>query len=394
MLLNNRGVMRTFEAIIAAVIMILGISFILNSPGATYSVNPSWEVLNAKNTSEDILVVLEKSGINNESLINQFINNPNSENIKIKLDSLIPPGYTYKFDIYSLENMIFIETFGESVKDGVNLSNGYVVGNSLQNNSMVWKYHQSENGWPGEYNLYFPNGNPIKIYAVLIVDQIDEVLGYDTVYLNLEDVDFTSSSTKLSSSTPFKVGDILEFESQRDGVSYNYTYQISNIAKDGNSISFALIDETIYIDFPGINTKTVSIFNQDFRFILNEAGSVDNLTIERKISEPSIYATYLDEIKENNWVYFLQDHNGLGYRGKINLISYKGTSGYIAINLVPFRDNIAHIERPGEYDTAISSKRIVSLSDPTGTRAYYVSLIMGREKLWIIKHNFLSSQLC
>jgi len=63
------------------------------------------------------------------------------------------------------------------------------------------------------------------------------------------------------------------------------------------------------------------------------------------------------------------------------LISYNGTSGYIAINLVPFIDNIAHIERPGEYDTAISSKRIVSLSDPTGTRAYYVSLIMGREKL-------------
>jgi len=269
MLLNNRGVMRTFEAIIAAVIMILGISFILNSPGATYSVNPSWEVLNAKNTSEDILVVLEKGEINNESLINQFINNPNSENIKIKLDSLIPPGYTYKFDIYSLENIIFIETYGESVKDGVNLSNGYVVGDSIQNNSMVWKYHQSENGWPGEYNLYFPNGNPIKIYAVLIVDQIDEVSGYDTVYLNLEDLDFTSSSTKLSSSTPFKVGDMLEFESQIDGVSYNYTYQISNIAKDGNSISFALIDETIYIDFPGINTKTISIFNQDFRFILN-----------------------------------------------------------------------------------------------------------------------------
>ena len=381
MFLNNRGVMRTFEAIIAAVIMILGISFILTSPGATYSVNPSWEILNAKNTAEDVLVVIEKGQTNNENVITQFINNPSDENIKIKLDSLIPPGYTYKFDIYSLENEIFIETLGESVIEGVNLSNGYIIGASVQNNSMVWKYHQSEEGWPGEYILNPPNGNPITIYAILVVDRLDEVSGYDTVYFNLEDVDFTSSTTKLSSSTPFRVGDIIEFKTIIEGTTYNFSYQLSNIAKDGNSVSLALVDETIFVDFIGTNAKITPIFDQYYRFRLFDNGNVDTLTIERKISEPSIYTTYLEDLKENTWIFFIQGQKGLGYKGRISLISYNGVNGHLVINIIPFRNNLIHIESPGHFDTSISSKRIVSISDPTGTRDYYVSLIMGRKKI-------------
>ena len=393
MFLNNKGVMRTFEAIIAAVIMIIGISFILTSPGATYSVNPSWEVLNAKNTAEDILVVIEKGQDSNKNLISQFINNPSDENIKIKLDSLIPPGYAYKFDIYSLENEIFIETFGEAVKDGQNLSNGYVVGDNVKNNSMVWKYHQSEEGWPGEYIFVLPNGNPITVYAILIVDIIDEVSGYDTVYFNMEGIDFTSSSTKLSSSTPFRVGDTIEFKTSVEGVTYYFTYQISNISKDGNSISLALIDETISINFDE-STKIVPIFDQYFRFELSDNGNLDKLKVERKISEPLIYATYLEDLTENTWVFFLQGQKGLGYKGRISLISFDDINkkGHLVINIIPFRNNIIDIESPGYYETSVSSKRIVSISDNTGTRAYYVSLAMGRKKLWTINPNFSSLQ--
>lgn len=381
--------MRTFEAIIAAVIMILGISFILSESGTTFAPNPAWEVINARNSAEDVLVVLEKGQINGESEIGYYINNRDINSLERKLKSLIPPAYAYKFNIFELENVIYIRTFGEAINNGGNLSNGYVVGGNLTNNNKIWKYHESQEGWPGQYVIYFPNGGSVTIYGMLVVDQINEITGYDSVYLSLDNeipVNFTNSTSKLSSSTPLRVGDIVAFSTIINGVEYEYTYQLSNIAKDGNSISLALIGETIRIEFLGTNSKKVNIFDDTFRLTLFDAGTVDILNVEKKISEPDNFTTYLEGIKQGEWTVFGN------YPGNIISLSYDGANGYLAISIVPFKNNVVKIEKPGEMETTIAAKRIVSVWDSSGVRAFYVSLIMGREKLWTEKDNFLSLQ--
>ncbi|HPA49227.1 MAG TPA: hypothetical protein PLO36_03730 [Methanofastidiosum sp.] len=377
MLMNNKGIMRTFEAIIAAVIMILGIAFILTDTGVSFSPNPSWEVINAKNSAEDVLVVLEKGVIEDQSEIGYYINRGDINSLDKKLQSLIPPSYVYKFNVFELENVVYIETTGDAVDNSGTLSNDYIIGTSLLNNAKIWKFHESETGWPGIYTIYFPNGGSVNFYGILIVDQLTEIPGYDSLYINLESEtpnNFTSSSTKLSSTTPLKVGDTISFTSVSGGAEYEYEYLISNISIDGNSISLALIGEKIKIDFLGTDSKDVKIFDETFRFILSDNGIVDSVRIEKKIGEPDKFTSYLTDIQQDTWT-------NLGYyRANIISVSYDGSNGYLIAQLIPFKRNIISIEKPGQIETTISSKRVVSVWDSSGVRAFYVSLVMGREK--------------
>ncbi|NPV50667.1 MAG: hypothetical protein HPY60_05660 [Candidatus Methanofastidiosum sp.] len=383
MFMNNKSVMRTFEAIIAAVIMILGVSFILSEFGSTFSSNPSWEVINAKNSAEDVLVILEKGVINDQSELGYYITNREFNALRLKLGSLIAPEYAYKFNIFEIANVVFINTQGEAGEDTSRagfLTNGYKV-DTLKNNNYIWKFHETQTGWPGDYTIYFPDGGSVTIYGLLIVDLLDDVPGYDTVYLKLErgnpsaPLDFSTSTTKLSSNTPLRVGDLVSFSTSSGGVEYEYTYQISNIARDGNSISFALLDQNMFIDFIGTNIKTVNIFKDTFRFTVHDNGSVDTLDIEKKIGDPEQFATYIKDLKQGAWTVFGD------YSGNIKTLSYNG-NGHIIINVIPYKKDIINIENPGEMDSIISAKRIVSTIDASSNvRAYYVSLVMGRKKL-------------
>lgn len=381
--MNNKSVMRTFEAIIAAVIMILGVSFILSEFGSTFSSNPSWEVINARNSAEDVLVILEKGEINDQSELGYYITNREFNALKLKLGSLIAPEYAYKFSIFEIANVVFINTQGEAGEDTSRagfLTNGYKV-DTLKNNNYIWKFHETQTGWPGDYTIYFPDGGSVTIYGLLIVDLLDDVPGYDTVYLKLErgdpsaPLDFSTSTTNLSSNTPLRVGDLVSFSTSSGGVEYEYTYQISNIARDGNSISFALLDQNMFIDFIGTNIKIVNIFNDTFRFTVHDNGSVDTLDIEKKIGDPEQFATYIKDLKQGAWTVFGD------YSGNIKTLSYNG-NGHIIINVIPYKKDIINIENTGEMDSIISAKRIVSTIDTSSNvRAYYVSLVMGRKKL-------------
>ena len=383
MLMNNKSVMRTFEAIIAAVIMILGVSFILSDFGSTFSSNPAWEVINARNSAEDVLVILEKGVINDQSELGYYITNREFNALEMKLGSLIPSGYAYKFNIFEISNVVYISTYGEAGEDTSSpgsLTNSYKV-DTLENNKYIWKFHETQTGWPGDYTIYFPDGGSVTIYGLLVVDLVDEIPGYDSIYLKLErgnpsaPLDFSTSTTKLSSRTPLRVGDLVSFSSYSGGVEYEYTYQISNIARDGNSISFALLDETMYIDLVGTNTKTVNIFNDTFRFTVYDSVSADTLDIEKKIGDPDQFTTYTKGLKQGTWTVFGD------YTGNIKTLSYDGFNGHIIINVTPYKKNITNIENPGEMDSIISAKRIVSTIDSSSNvRAYYVSLIMGRKK--------------
>ena len=369
--------MRTFEAIIAAVIMILGITFLISQGGTTYSSNPSWDVINAKNSAEDVLVILEKGRIQNEAELAYYIKNNDRNNLTNKLDALISNSYVYQFNVFELENSVFIPTIGEAIRSSINpsyLTNGYLIG-SLSNNKDIWHYHES--GGVGDYNLFFPNGGSVK-FNLLIVDLDNQSNGYDSVYLNLEsDIDFSSYSSKLSSRTPLKTGDTLSFNSVRDGVSYEYIYQISNISIDGNSISLALISERISVDFLGTNSKEVKIFDETFRFILKDEGIVDACDIQKKISEPSQFSGYVTNIKNNTWI------DLESYKVKLVSVSYNGTDGHIILDLIPFKNKsaILSVESPGEVQTTVTAKRILSLWDGGKVRAFYVSLTMGRRKM-------------
>ncbi len=212
----------------------------------------------------------------------------------------------------------------------------------------------------------------------MVVDALDEVIGYDTVYLKLEGgdpLDFSTSTTNLSGNTPLRVGDLISFSSYSQGIKYEYTYQLSNIARDGNSISFALIDETIYIDFVGTNVKIVDIFEDTFRLTLKEVGSLDALDVEIKIGEPNRFSTYTRGLVQGTWTNFGN------YSGTIRALSYDGTNGHIILNIVPYKRSITKIEKPGEMHSIISAKRIVSIMDAGNVRTYYVSLVMGRKRL-------------
>ena len=137
--------MRTFEAIIAAVIMILGITFLISQGGTTYSSNPSWDVINAKNSAEDVLVILEKGRIQNEAELAYYIKNNDRNNLTNKLDALISNSYVYQFNVFELENSVFIPTIGEAIRSSSNpsyLTNGYLIG-PLSNNKDIWHYHES-----------------------------------------------------------------------------------------------------------------------------------------------------------------------------------------------------------------------------------------------------------
>lgn len=383
MLMNNKSVMRTFEAIIAAVIMILGVSFILSEFGSTFSSNPSWEVMNARNSAEDVLVILEKGVINDQSELGYYITNREFNALKLKLGSLIAPEYAYKFSIFEIANVVFINTQGEAGEDTSRsgfLTNGYKI-DTLTNNNYIWKFHETQTGWPGDYTIYFPDGGSVTIYGLLIVDLLDDVPGYDTIYLKLErgdpsaPLDFSTSTTNLSSNTPLRAGDLVSFSTSSGGVEYEYDYQISNIARDGNSISFALIDQNMFVDFIGTNIKTVNIFNDTFRFTVHDNGSVDTLDIEKKIGDPEQFTTYTKNLKQGAWTVFGD------YSGNIKTLSYNG-NGHIIINVIPYKKDIINIENPGEMDSIISAKRIVSTIDASSNvRAYYVSLVMGRKKL-------------
>ncbi|NMC60428.1 MAG: hypothetical protein GYA51_13745 [Candidatus Methanofastidiosa archaeon] len=380
---NNKGVMRTFEAIIAAVIMILGISFILSDYGTSFSPNPSWEVINARNFAEDVLIILEKGEIDNQSELGYYITNNNKAALQTKLQSLIPNSYVYKFNISEIGNVVYIHTPGEGSIDTSNsgyLTNGYRI-EGLSNKNNIWKFHETQTGWPGEYTVFFPDGGSVVIYGLLVVDLLDEIPGYDSVYLKLErgnpsnPLDFSTSTTKLSSKIPLRIGDLVTFEHYTNNIKYEYNYQISNIARDGNSISLALIDETISIGVVGANNKTAEIFNETFRFTLYDGVYVDTMDVEKKIGEPDQYTIFTRELKQGSWTTFGN------YSGNIKSLSFDGVNGHIVINIVPYKENSIYIEKPGEMETTISAKRIISIMEGNNVRAFYVSLVMGRRKL-------------
>jgi hypothetical protein len=109
--------------------------------------------------------------------------------------------------------------------------------------------------------------------------------------------------------------------------------------------------------------------------ILSDEGAVDSIDIEKKIGEPDKFTSYLTDIEKDTWI-------DMGkYRANIVSISYNGSNGYLIAQLVPFKRNIINIEKPGQIETTISAKRIVSVWDSGGVRAFYVSLIMGRQKI-------------
>jgi CTP:phosphocholine cytidylyltransferase-like protein len=119
----------------------------------------------------------------------------------------------------------------------------------------------------------------------------------------------------------------------------------------------------------------VNIFEDTFRFTLLDGGNVDTANIEKKIGEPDQFTTYLEGMKHGEWTVFGN------YTGNINSLSYDGANGHIMISVVPFKNNVIRVEKPGQMETTIAAKRIVSVWDSSGVRAFYVSLIMGREKL-------------
>lgn len=379
-MLNNKGVMRTFEAIIASVIMILGVAFILSGSGTSFSSNPSWEVINAKNSAEDVLIILEKGIINNESELGYYIRNNDITSLENKLNTLIPSVYAFKFNIYELENVVYVPTQGMAinVNNSNILSNGYNVGTSLSNKNKVWHFNQSGN--EGNFTIYFPNGGDVT-FTLVVVDLIDEYPGYDSVYINLEnDLDFSTSSTRLASYTALKTGDTLSFTSVVNQNTYEYQYQISNISRDGNSLSLALVGERLLIDFVGTSTKEVEIFDDTYLFDIKQIG-VYYLDIDTKIGEPNVYNDYLKEVKENNWI-DLNSYSGKNsYRAKLVALSYNGTDGYAVLDIIPFKNRIIRIEDPGEIETSVSAKRIVSIWDSGQIRDFYVMLTMGRRKL-------------
>jgi len=356
--MNNKGFIRTVEAFLSAMIMIVAISFMMSEEKISYTGAPTSEIIEGKNYLYDVLAVMENSEIYGEGKLSYYIANMDSYNLQKDIETYITTGYTYEMDIYKMESIV-IDTSSIAVdydNNGI-LTNEYTVSSDMNNND-IWHY--------AEFTLLFP-------VSMLVVDHNTEP-GYDTIYLNLEGYleepdDYTHMSNwsygnyswNLLSYRELEVGDtfIIKKTDPNGVYAINYKYIVNSISPDGNSVAFCLekADMVIY-SLP----YEIEIFDWTVKFTYVN----NSLTVE--LNDNGQYRVLAQGLRKGDFV----EVNS--YSGYIDLLE----SSYLSINFHGYKQQTMELRRGGKVYTAVSARRIINVREGDDLNIYYIYLIRGR----------------
>ena len=361
--MNNKGFMRTVEAFLSATIMIVAISFMMSEEKISYTGAPTSEIIEGKNYLYDVLAVMENSEIHGEGKLSYYISNRDPYSLQRDIENYITKEYTYEMDVYKMESIV-IDTSSIAVDydgDG-KLTNGYTVSISPpMNNNDIWHYYEG--------TLF-----DLPITVRMLVTDHNEEPGYDTIYLNFEEIDkdFTLMGTwgsgdyswKLYSMRELTVGDTFVIRKEvANEYSITYKYIVNSISPDGNSVAFCLLeaDMSVYNDLspPGYE---IDIFDWTVRF-----SYVNNsLTVELK--DNGNYRTLAQNLRKGDFV----EVNS--YQGYIDLLE----SSYLSINFHGYKQLLMQLRRGGKVYTAVSARRIINVREGDDLNIYYIYLVRGR----------------
>ena len=356
--MNKKGFMRTLEAFISAMIMIVAISFMMSEEKVSYTGAPTSETVQGENYLYDVLAILENSEIHGEGKLSYYIANREPYNLKRDIDTYITKEYTYEMHIYKIKSIV-VDTSSIAVDydgDG-KLTNGYIVSLDMNNND-IWHYYEDH-----LFDL------PFSI-NMLVVDH-DSEPGYDTIYLNLEgDDDYTAMSTwssgayswNLLSDRELEVGDtftIKKVDPVNNDYAINYKYVVNSISPDGSSVAFSLTEaDMVLYTLP----YEIDIFDWTVKFTYAD----NSLTVE--LNDNGQYRTLAKGLRKGDFT----EVNS--YSGYIDVLE----SDYLSIKFCGYSQQVMELRRGGKVYTAVSARRIINVREGDDLNIYYVYFIRGR----------------
>ena len=364
--MNKKGFMRTVEALLASVIMITAVSFIMSGGGVTFVPSPASEAIQAKDFTEDVLIILENDQIYGKGKLAYYISNRDQYSLENELKSIILPGYAYELKIFKLDNIEVIDTSGIAgdPDNDLTLTNGYKICSDMRdmNNKKIWHYYIDD-----MYNI-----SCINIPLRILLSDIDEnISGYDSVYISLDkDNDFTRTEFPASgekfqwnllNTIPLKVMDYFYITEIDTGYSIKYKFLIGDISQDGNSVSI-ILDEMI-LEIKESPLEIDDLFGEKYRFTI-----VDNRMRIECFEEGEWRKLYEKDKKEREFI-------GLyGYSGEIMKID----PDYASIKFCQYKNLIMDIKKGGKMKTSVVGNRIISVEEDNKMNFYFVSLVQGR----------------
>jgi len=359
--MNNRGFIRTVEAFLSATIMIVAISFMMSEEKVSYTGAPASETVQGENYLYDVLAVMENSEIHGEGKLSYYIANREPYNLKRDIDTYITKEYTYEMHIYKIESIV-VDTSSIAVTNPADgkLTNGYTVSLDMNNND-IWHYYE-------DHLFDLPSS-----VSMLVVDH-DSEPGYDTIYLNFEDIDddYTGMSTwnsgayswNLLSYRELEVGDtftIKEIDTVNNEYTINYKYIVNSISSDGNSVAFSLTEaDMVLYTLPLSND--IDIFDWTVKFTYVDR----SLTVE--LNDNGNYRVLAQGLRKGDFVVVNS------YSGYIDILE----SDYLSIKFHGYKQQVMELRRGGKVYTAVSARRIINVKEGSDLNIYYVYLIRGR----------------
>ncbi len=355
--MDNKAYMRTLEAFLSAIIMIMAISFMMSEEQISYTAAPSSEVVEGKNYVYDVLAVIENSKIHGQGKLSYYIAHRDTSSLQRDIEGYIEKEYTYQMEVYKMRSIV-VDTSSIAVTDPAtgDLTNGYTITSDMNYND-IWHYYEG-----GLFDL------PITV-RMLVTDHNDEP-GYDTLYLNFDhdDSNFTNMDTwehgdyswELYSMRELQVGDAFLIKKEvTDEYTLLYKYTVNRIAPDGKSVAFSLekVDMTLYT-LP----YEIDIFDWTTRFSYTDG----TLTVE--LNESGEYRTLAQNLEKGD---FVEINRYIGY---INSLS----SAYLSVDFHGYKHQIMGMGRGGKVHTAVSARRIINVREGDDLDIYYVYLVRGR----------------
>lgn len=373
--MNKKGFVRVLEAFLASAIMVIAATFIASEQAGTVEPPTPGEIVRIKQIGNDVLAVLENNIVmyegNEEKELALYIRTKDQYSLSERLEDIIPRDYTYKLDIYKIENLYVISTNEQAAPIPSGLTNGYIVTGLTNYNDDIW--HYSEEGYI--FDLPDISDRPVTILVVdSTQDETYNAFDYDAFYINFDnDTSFdynedlpANPTVSLKSRDFFRI-----YDSSIANIQYELEFLISEITPDGNSVSVGLVNENIVMNLDGsMMIDYVSVMGEVYHFKVTYEKGRYWLYYDKNDANDADPAKreYKGPYKEGDWIIIEE------YDVCVDKIDDKT----IYLNVLAYRKRSMSVSTLIPAANLVVCNRVLAVKEGENVNFYYVRIVLGR----------------
>lgn len=372
--MNKKGFVRVLEAFLASAIMVIAATFIASEQSGTVEPPTPGETVRIKQIGNDVLAVLENNIVmyegNEEKELALYIRTKDQYSLSERLEDIIPRDYTYKLDIYKIENLYVISTNNQAAPIAAGLTNGYIV-SGLTNYNDIW--HYIEEGYT--FDLPDINDRPVTILVVdSTQDETYNAFDYDAFYINFDnDTSFDYNEDLPANPTvPLKSRDFFRiYDSSIANIQYELEFLVSEITPDGNSVSVGLVNENIVMNLDGsMMIDYVSVMGEVYHFKVTYEKGRYWLYYDKNDANDADPAKreYKGPYKEGDWI-IIEEYD---------VCVDKIDDETIYLNVLAYRKRSMSVSTLIPAANLVVCNRVLAVKEGENVNFYYVRIVLGR----------------